>query len=98
MEAITTVDVVVNHMHGTHPHPPRTTNRDPPRPSGDEATAAAAATGGAPGRIEADGSPRDGVDDETDARTTTHRDPGRDDAHSDATAATPIRPVEVTAS
>lgn len=79
-------------MHGTHPHPPRTTNRDPSRPSGEGTTGAAATANGAPDGTEAYEAPRDAVADETDARTMTHRtDPGFEDAHSDATGATATR-------
>lgn len=79
-------------MHGTHLHPPRTTNRDTPRPTGDGATGAAATTDGSPAGTEGYVNLRDAVDDETDARTMTHRtDPGFDGADSDATGAAATR-------
>jgi hypothetical protein len=82
-EAATTVDVPVNPMHGTNPHPPRTTNRDRPRPSGDGVARATATADGARAGTEAYEGLRARVDHETDARTMTHTDPTFDDPRRD---------------
>lgn len=74
-------------MHATNPHRARPTNRDPPRPPGEEAGGAAATAPQDPDGTEGFESRRDGVDDETEVVTMTHgTDPAFDDGHGDATA------------